>query len=132
MLSPRHLQLVQTTVPVLRTHGDAITAWFYRDLFDAHPELFNTFNPINQHDGSQARSLAAAILNYAALIERPEALAGMVERIANKHCSLEVLPEHYRSSASTCCARFAASSAMPRATRSSRRGARRTASWPTS
>ncbi|HTJ26475.1 MAG TPA: NO-inducible flavohemoprotein [Candidatus Limnocylindria bacterium] len=95
MLAPRHLQIVQATVPVLQTHGEAISAWFYRDLFDAHPELFNVFNPVNQRDGSQARSLAAAILSYAAAIDQPERLAAMVERIANKHGSLEVLPEHY-------------------------------------
>lgn len=80
---------------MLREHGEAITTWFYRDLFDAHPELLNIFNPSNQRNGSQARSLAAAILSYAAAIDAPQHLAGMVERIGNKHGSLEVRPEHY-------------------------------------
>ena len=52
------------------------------------------FNSSNQDNGSQARSLAAAILSYAAAIDTPERLGGMVERIGNKHGSLEVRPEH--------------------------------------
>ncbi|WP_369699478.1 globin domain-containing protein [Deinococcus sp. YIM 77859] len=57
--------------------------------------MLNIFNPANQKTGRQARRLAASVLAYAANIDRPELLGGMVERIAHKHVSLEVLPEHY-------------------------------------
>jgi nitric oxide dioxygenase len=64
-------------------------------MLGAHPELYNYFNPANQREGGQARSLAASVLTYAENIDRPGALGGMVERIAAKHVSLEILPEHY-------------------------------------
>ena len=90
-----HRDLVRATVPVLKEQGEAITNAFYRDLFQTHPELYNIFNPANQRDGGQARSLAASILSYAAHIDHLDQLGGMVERIAHKHASLEVQPEHY-------------------------------------
>lgn len=90
-----HRDLVRATVPVLKEQGEAITSVFYRDLFQTHPELYNIFNPANQRNGGQARSLAASILSYAAHIDHLDQLGGMVERIAQKHASLEVQPEHY-------------------------------------
>jgi nitric oxide dioxygenase len=87
--------IVKATVPVLQQYGEAITTEFYRTLFTEHPALLNIFNPANQRTGGQARSLAASILTYAAHIEHLEQLGGMVNRIAHKHASLEVQPEHY-------------------------------------
>jgi len=55
----------------------------------------NIFNPVNQRPGGQARNLAASILAYAANIDQLDKLGGMVERIAHKHGSMEVRPEHY-------------------------------------
>ena len=95
MLTESQREIVRATVPVLREHGEAITERFYRDLFAAHPGLLNIFNPANQRPGGQASNLAASILAYAANIDRLEALGGMVERIAHKHGSMEVRPEHY-------------------------------------
>ena len=95
MLLPKQKQIVQATVPVLRQHGEEITKVFYQLLFEAHPSLMNTFNPANQRDGAQARSLAASILAYAAHIDHLEKLSGMVDMIAHKHVSLQVQPEHY-------------------------------------
>lgn len=95
MLTPDQLSIVKATVPALEAHGETITRHFYASLFAAHPELLNIFNPANQKTGKQARSLAASVLAYAANIDHPERLGGMVGRIAHKHVSLEVLPEHY-------------------------------------
>jgi nitric oxide dioxygenase len=88
-------EIVQATVPVLQQHGETITTVFYETLFDEHPSLFNIFNPANQRNGGQARSLAASILTYAAHIDQLDQLGGMVSRITHKHASLEVQPEHY-------------------------------------
>jgi nitric oxide dioxygenase len=88
-------EIVQATVPVLQQYGEAITTAFYGTLFEEHPSLFNIFNPANQQNGGQARSLAASILAYAAHIDRLDQLGGMVNRITHKHASLEVQPEHY-------------------------------------
>lgn len=95
MLSARQRQIVSATVPALREHGETITRTFYGDMFAAHPELYNLFNPANQRDGAQPRSLAASVLAYAEHIEHPERLGRMVERISGKHASLEVKAEHY-------------------------------------
>jgi nitric oxide dioxygenase len=88
-------EIVQATVPVLQQHGEAITTEFYSTLFEENPSLFNIFNPANQQNGGQARSLAASILAYAAHIDKLDQLGGMVNRITHKHASLEVQPEHY-------------------------------------
>ena len=95
MLTESQRQIIRATVPVLRVHGEQITERFYRDLFAAHPALLNIFNPVNQRPGGQARNLAASILAYAANIDQLDTLGGMVERIAHKHGSMEVRPEHY-------------------------------------
>lgn len=94
-LTPEQVQIIKATVPALRAHGEDITRHFYGDMFSAHPELLNIFNPANQATGGQARSLAASVLAYAEHIDDLGKLGGMVERIAHKHVSLEVQPEQY-------------------------------------
>ena len=94
-LTPAQTNIIKTTVPVLQQHGEAVTTTFYRNLFAAHPELYNIFNPANQHNGGQQRSLAAAVLAYAQHIENPGVLQHMLNRIESKHVSLEVKAEHY-------------------------------------
>lgn len=95
MITEAQRNIVRTTVPVLKEHGEAITSEFYRQLFTDHPELLNIFNQANQRRGGQSASLAASILMYAAHIYHVDKLGGMVDYIAHKHGSLEVQPEHY-------------------------------------
>lgn len=95
MFSEEQMALVKATVPALREHGQTITRTFYKNMFEAHPELYNIFNPANQKNGGQPRSLAAAVLAYAEHIDNPGVLGGMLERIEGKHVSLEIKPEHY-------------------------------------
>ena len=91
----RQKDIVKATIPALQQHGEAITLAFYKTLFEEHPALLNVFNPANQQNGGQARSLAASILTYASHIDKLDQLGGMVSRIGHKHASLEVQPEHY-------------------------------------
>ncbi|CAN5697151.1 NO-inducible flavohemoprotein [soil metagenome] len=95
MISDQQTALVKATVPALRQHGETITRTFYGNMFAAHPELYNIFNPANQKNGGQPRSLSAAVLAYAEHIDNPGVLGGMLQRIESKHVSLEVKPEHY-------------------------------------
>ncbi len=95
MLTEAQRSIIRATVPVLQEHGEAITKHFYQSLFEAHPELLNVFNKANQGPGGQAANLATSILMYAAHIDHLDKLAPMVERIAHKHGSMEVKPEHY-------------------------------------
>lgn len=90
-----HQKIVQSTVPVLQKYGEEITTVFYRQLLEAHPELSSIFDSENQKDGTQARRLAGAILAYAANIDRLEQIGTAVDKIAHRHVTLRVLPEHY-------------------------------------
>jgi nitric oxide dioxygenase len=86
---------IDASVPVLREHGLAITRTFYRNMFEAHPELKNLFNMGNQASGVQQQSLASAVFAYAANIDNASALAPVVSRIVHKHVSVGITAEHY-------------------------------------
>lgn len=95
MFSPRTIALIQATVPLLKSRGEAITQHFYRVMLSEHPELKAFFNEAHQAEGTQARALAGAVLAYASHIDRLEALAPALPRIVQKHVALGVRPEHY-------------------------------------
>jgi nitric oxide dioxygenase len=94
-LSERTIALVKATVPALEAHGLDIVREMYARMF-RNPEIRDLFNQSHHGEaGSQPRALATAILGYAANIENLAALAPAVERIAQKHVGLQILPEHY-------------------------------------
>jgi nitric oxide dioxygenase len=95
MLSNEHIQLVKSTVPILEESGPAITDYFYNRLFTHNPEAQNIFNMSNQASGKQSFALFSAIAAYAKNLDNVEQLLTMVERIAQKHTSLNIQPEHY-------------------------------------
>jgi len=95
MLSNKHIQLVKSTVPILEVSGSAITDYFYNRLFTHNPEAQNIFNMSNQASGKQSFALFSAIAAYAKNLDNVEQLLTMVERIAQKHTSLNIQPEHY-------------------------------------
>src|SRR3712207_4824642 len=94
-LSERTIALVKATVPALEAHGLAITRRMYERMFrnEAIRDLFNQSH--HGEIGSQPKALAAAVLAYARHIDNLGALASRVERIAQKHVGLNILPEHY-------------------------------------
>ena len=94
-MSPEYIQLIKSTVPVLRENGVALTSYFYQRMLKNHPELKNTFNLDHQSTGRQPRALAAAVLAYAEHIENPSVLAKAVENMTTKHVSLNIQPEQY-------------------------------------
>lgn len=98
MLTQSIIDQIKGSVELLRNEGEAITARFYEILFERNPELKNIFNMSNQRkngDNRQSRALADAIFAYASNIDTPENLTAAVTRIANKHASLMIKPEHY-------------------------------------
>ncbi|MBE0362065.1 nitric oxide dioxygenase [Pseudoalteromonas ulvae UL12] len=95
MLSEQQLGLIKTTIPVLESAGPALTAHFYQRLFSHHPQLQHIFNMSNQKSGRQQLALFEAIAAYAKNIENVSVLIGAVERIAQKHTSLNIQAEHY-------------------------------------
>ncbi|RNF40142.1 NO-inducible flavohemoprotein [Planococcus salinus] len=95
MLSEQTRTIIKSTVPVLEEHGTAITTVFYKNMFEAHPELLNIFNHANQKQGRQQAALANTVYAAAVHIDNLEAILPAVVQIANKHVSLGVKPEHY-------------------------------------
>lgn len=95
MLSAETLATIKSTAPVLAEQGRAITDLFYSKLFAQHPELKHIFNMANQAQGEQSRALAESVFMYATHIDALQNLGPMVSRIAHKHASLQVAPEHY-------------------------------------
>eukprot|EP00903_Cladosiphon_okamuranus_P003927 g3925.t1 len=76
-------------------HGEALTRHFYERMFRENPEVSSLFNASNQAGGTQQRALAGAICAFAANVDNLEVLGAAVERIAQKHAGLRILPEHY-------------------------------------
>lgn len=94
-LTPTQIATVKATAPALKEHGETITSLFYKNLLDANPGLRNVFNEANQVGGAQPRALAGAVFAYATYVDDLAKLGAAVERIAHKHASLNVQPEHY-------------------------------------
>lgn len=95
MLSQRHIDLVKSTVPLLENAGPVVTEHFYQRLFRDNPEVQHIFNMSNQHSGRQQFALFFAIAAYAKYLDTPDVLLTMVERIAQKHSSMNILADHY-------------------------------------
>ncbi|WEO97803.1 globin domain-containing protein [Streptomyces sp. FXJ1.172] len=98
MLSEQSASTVRATLPAVGAAIGEITERFYARLFAAHPELLrDLFNRGNQASGAQKQALAGSIAAFATHLvrnpdQRPDA---MLSRIAHKHASLGVAPEHY-------------------------------------
>jgi len=94
-LTTEQIQLIKGTVPVLVQHGLEITSLFYNNMLDNNVELKEIFNVTHQADLSQPKALTGALFAYATYIDNLAVLATAVDRICNKHCSLNVKPEQY-------------------------------------
>jgi len=95
MLTERHIQIIKSTIPLLENAGPALTQHFYQRMFSHAPELKDIFNMSNQENGRQQLALFEAIAAYAKNIENVAVLQSAVERIAQKHTSLNIQAEHY-------------------------------------
>lgn len=96
MLTEQHIKIIKSTIPLLENAGPALTKYFYQRLFSHEPELQDIFNMSNQANGKQQVALFEAIAAYAKNIENVAVLQSAVERIAQKHTSLNIQPEHYQ------------------------------------
>ncbi|KAI0153092.1 globin-like protein [Xylariaceae sp. FL1272] len=95
MLTRQEAELVNETIPALRRHGEHISTVFYKTMLRDHPELNHYFNSVNMHTGRQPRALTALILAFASNITNISELTLKLERVAQKHASLIIRPEHY-------------------------------------
>ncbi len=95
MLKQQTINIIKSTVPALQVHGLTITKTFYTNLLNDNPSLRNIFNNTNQTKGRQQGALANTVLAAAMHIDNLEPIVPVVVKIAHKHRSLGVLPEHY-------------------------------------
>jgi nitric oxide dioxygenase len=96
MLTPDQIAIIKATAPVVAEHAERITTVFYPIMFERYPEVREVFNQAHQHGGSQPRALANAVVAYASNIDNLGALSGAVERIVQKHVSLNITPPQYQ------------------------------------
>ncbi|RJG42113.1 NO-inducible flavohemoprotein [Motilimonas pumila] len=95
MLSDSDIRIIKSTIPVLEQAGPSLTKHFYQRMFTHHPEVQHIFNASHQASGRQQIALFEAIAAYAKNIENLAALTQAVERIAQKHTSFNIQPQHY-------------------------------------
>ena len=95
MLDQKTIDIVKSTVPVLKTHGVEITKTFYKNLFHDHPEVKPLFNMERQESGEQPTALAMSVLAAAQNVDNLEAIMPVVKIIGTRHCDSNVKPEHY-------------------------------------
>lgn len=95
MLDEKTINIIKSTVPVLKTQGEVITGRFYNLMFQDHPELLNMFNQTNQKKQTQRAALANAVIAAAANIDQLEHVIPAVRLISHKHRSIGVKPEQY-------------------------------------
>ena len=95
MLDQKTIDIIKSTVPVLKTHGVEITTTFYRNMFEKNPEVKSLFNMDRQASGEQPKALAMSILAAAQNIDNLPAIMPVVNKIAEKHCNSNVQAEHY-------------------------------------
>ncbi|MFR4352372.1 MAG: globin domain-containing protein [Roseburia sp.] len=95
MLDQKTIDLVKSTVPALKEHGLEITTTFYQTMFENNPEVKPMFDMARQASGEQPKALAMTVLAAAENIDNLSALLPAVKKIGEKHCNVNVKPEHY-------------------------------------
>lgn len=88
-------ELVKSTLPALREHGEATARIFNRHLLAAHPEFRAMFATGDLDDGEQARRFLGAILAHVDNMDRLDRLGPTVININQRHVTMGVRPEHY-------------------------------------
>ncbi len=94
-VTQKTIDIVKSTAPVIKQHGQKITTRMYEIMFDTHPEVKAQFDMSAQANGTQPAKLATAVYSYATHIDDLESLKAMVDRIAHRHVQTHVLPEQY-------------------------------------
>ncbi|MCE0489167.1 NO-inducible flavohemoprotein [Pantoea sp. Mb-10] len=101
MLDAQTIATVKASLPAVAALGPQLTGCFYQRLLQENPALKNVFNMNNQRSGSQREALFNAIAAYASNLDNLSALLPAVEKIAQKHASLNIQPDQYAIVGST-------------------------------
>jgi len=91
-LSPKTIEIVKATAPVVAEHAEAITSAMYEIMFTNHPEIKELFKDA---EPDQHKKLAAAVGAYAANIDNLGVLDKAIQKMVSAHIRTKVQPEHY-------------------------------------
>ena len=94
-MDQKTMDIIKSTVPVLRERGVEITTHFYQRMFEKNPEVAPMFDMVRQRNGEQPKALAMAVLGAAENIENLSAIMPLVKTIGARHVAAGVKPEHY-------------------------------------
>jgi nitric oxide dioxygenase len=94
-ISQQTIDIVKSTAPIIKQHGQTITTRMYEIMFHNYPEVKAQFDMSAEAKGTQPAKLATAVYSYASHIDDLEALKAMVDKIAHRHVKTNVLPEQY-------------------------------------
>lgn len=113
MLTPRQIELIKATVPVLREHGVALTSHFYKRMLNGNSELKNVFNQSHQRS-AVSRRRSPARFSRTLKTSKTRAFSSapsstLLQSTARSASALSTI----RLSASTSLPRFAKFSAKP-------------------
>ena len=95
MLNQNTIDIIKSTVPVLKEHGVEITTTFYKRMIENNPEVKAMFNMDKQESGEQPKALAMAVLAAAQNIDNLEAILPAVQKMCKAHVNANVKPELY-------------------------------------
>ena len=95
MLEQKTIDIIKSTVPVLKEHGLEITTTFYKNMFINNPEVKPLFNMDKQNSGEQPKALAMTILAAAQNIDKLQAILPVVKKIGEVHCDRQITEGHY-------------------------------------
>lgn len=84
--------IIKSTAPVIKEHGEAITTAMYKIMFAKYPEAKELFKDA---EPEQYKKLAAMVYAYAANIDNLGALQSGIDKVAQIHVDVKILPKHY-------------------------------------
>ena len=94
-LTKEELDVIKSTIPLLKERGVEVTKYFYEYMFENYPQVKPMFDQNKQKSGEQPKALALAVLNAGLNLEDLSKIQNQVNKIGQKHVSLGVKPEHY-------------------------------------
>ena len=94
MLDQKTIDIIKSTVPVLKEHGLEITTTFYKNMFINNPEVKPLFNMDKQNSVEQPKALAMTILAAAQNIDNLQAILPVVKKIGEVHCDRQITEGH--------------------------------------
>lgn len=94
-LTTSQKEIITSTIPLLETYGLEITKLFYTNVLNDFPTLRSLFSLSAQVTDSQAKALAGAIHAYASNINDLTPILPTIERINQKHVSLDIIKPQY-------------------------------------